>query len=80
MARANENKRHSKYVIRIVCEGDKIILQSHIEQVLDYALDLKNFHLLSQNRIIVPILVPTKFNSSSNVFTSSVYEDSIYNL
>lgn len=23
MARANENKRHSKYVIRIVCEGDK---------------------------------------------------------
>lgn len=60
--------------------GEKIILQSHIEQVLDYALDLKNFHLLSQNRIIVPILVPTKFNSSSNVFTSSVYEDSIYNL
>lgn len=59
--------------------GEKIILQSHIEQVLDYALDLKNFHLLSQNRIIVPILVPTKFNSSSNVFTSSVYEDSIYN-
>lgn len=60
--------------------GEKIILQSHIEQVLDYALDLKNFHLLSQNRIIVPILVQTKFNSSSNVFTSSVYEDSIYNL
>lgn len=59
--------------------GEKIILQSHIEQVLDYALDLKNFHLLSQNRIIVPILVPTKFNSCSNVFTSSVYEDSIYN-
>ena len=23
MARTNENKRHSKYVIRIVCEGDK---------------------------------------------------------
>lgn len=23
MARANENKRHSKYAIRIVCEGDK---------------------------------------------------------
>lgn len=28
--------------------GEKIILQSHIEQVLDYALDLKNFHLLTQ--------------------------------
>ena len=23
MARTSENKRHSKYVIRIVCEGDK---------------------------------------------------------
>lgn len=58
--------------------GEKIILQSHIEQVLDYALDLKNFHLLSQNRIIVPILVPTKFNSSSNVFTSSMYMKILY--
>lgn len=33
-------------------EAKKENMQSYIEQVLDYALDLKNFHLLSQDRII----------------------------
>ena len=42
--------------------GEREMLQSNIEQVLDYALDLKNFHLLSQNRIIVPILVLSRFS------------------
>ena len=59
--------------------GEKDILQSNIEQVLDYALDLKNFHLLSQDRTIVPILVPSKLKSSSMEFIPSVYDDSIYN-
>lgn len=59
--------------------GQKDALQADIEQVLDYALDLKNFHLLSQDRIIVPILVPTHHNSSSTEFHASVYNDSIYN-
>ena len=58
---------------------EREMLQSNIEQVLDYALDLKNFHLLSQNRNIVPILIPTRFQSSSNEFRPSVYDDSIYN-
>ena len=59
--------------------GEREMLQSNIEQVLDYALDLKNFHLLSQNRTIVSILIPTRFQSSSNEFRPSVYDDSIYN-
>lgn len=59
--------------------GEREMLQSNIEQILDYALDLKNFHLLSQNRTIVPILIPTRFQSSSNEFRPSVYDDSIYN-
>lgn len=59
--------------------GEREMLQSDIEQVLDYALDLKNFHLLSQNRIIVPILIPTRFRSCSSEFIPSVYDDSIYN-
>ncbi len=59
--------------------GEKDILQSNIEQVLDYALDLKNFHLLSQDRAIVPILVPTRFKKCSSEFITSVYDDSIYN-
>lgn len=59
--------------------GEKDMQQSHIEQVLDYALDLKNFHLMSQERIIVPILVPTGFRRRSHDFCPSVYDDSIYN-
>ena len=46
---------------------------------MDYALDLKNFHLLSQNRTIVPILIPTNYSSSTSVFQPSVYDDAIFN-
>jgi len=59
--------------------GQKDALQADVEQVLDYALDLKNFHLLSQNRTIVPILVPTNYKCTSTGFYASVYDDSIYN-
>ena len=59
--------------------GQKDALQADIEQVLDYALDLKNFHLLSQDRTIVPILIPTNYPSTSSEFMPSVYDDSIYN-
>lgn len=59
--------------------GQKDTLQSDVEQVMDYALDLKNFHRYSHNRIIVPILIPTKHASSSSIFTPSVYSDSIFN-
>ena len=59
--------------------GQKDALQSDVEQVMDYALDLKNFHRFSHDRIIVPILIPTKHSSTSNLFTPSVYSDSIFN-
>lgn len=59
--------------------GQKDALQSDVEQVMDYALDLKNFHRYSHERIIVPILIPTKHASSSSSFTPSVYNDSIFN-
>lgn len=39
--------------------GEKEILNHHIEQVWDYALDLKNFHKPSHNLFLVPILVAT---------------------
>lgn len=54
-------------------------MQSDVEQVMDYALDLKNFHRYSHDRIIIPILIPTKHMSSSCNFTPSVYSDSIFN-
>ena len=59
--------------------GQKDALQADVEQVLDYALDLKNFHLLSQDRTIVPILIPTNYPNTSKEFQPSVYDDSIYN-
>ena len=59
--------------------GQKDVLQTDVEQVMDYALDLKNFHRYSHDRIIVPILIPTKHKSSSSSFTPSVYSDSIFN-
>lgn len=54
--------------------GQKDALQSDVEQVMDYALDLKNFHRFSHNRIIVPILIPTKHETSSRLFTASIYD------
>lgn len=59
--------------------GQKDALQSDVEQVMDYALDLKNFHRYSHDRTIVPILIPTKHQSSSTSFAPSVYNDSIFN-
>ncbi|MBQ2851793.1 MAG: DUF2075 domain-containing protein [Bacteroidales bacterium] len=59
--------------------GYSAYLQLDMEQVMDYALDLKNFHLDSHHRTIVPILVATDAKNSSAVLTSSVYDDKIYN-
>ena len=59
--------------------GQKDALQADVEQVMDYALDLKNFHRFSHDRIIVPILVPTKRLSSTTTLKASIYDDQIYN-
>ena len=59
--------------------GQKDALQSDVEQVMDYALDLKNFHRFSHNRTIVPILVPTNYKRSTTKFKPSVYDDAVYN-
>ena len=59
--------------------GKKDALQADVEQVMDYALDLKNFHRFSHDRIIVPILIPTNHVSSTTVFQPSIYDDQIYN-
>ena len=59
--------------------GKQDDFQADIEQVMDYALDLKNFHLFSHNRTIVPILIPTKFKTFTTEFRPSVYHDDIYN-
>ncbi len=59
--------------------GQKDVLQADVEQVMDYALDLKNFHRFSHDKVIVPILVPTNRTTSTTEFRPSVYDDQIYN-
>ena len=59
--------------------GQKAALQADVEQVMDYALDLKNFHLFSHDKKIIPILIPTQHQSSTTEFKPSVYDDGIYN-
>ena len=59
--------------------GESKILEANIDQVLDYALDLKNFHKFSEDRIIAPILVATNYRSASTEIQMSVYDDRIIN-
>ncbi len=42
-----------------------------IDQVMDYALDLKNFHEGSHHKYVVPILIATKADKQSNVVSWS---------
>lgn len=59
--------------------GEADIKVGDVDQVLDYALDLKNFHKFSEDRIIVPILVATRYDKSSSVIQSSIYDDRVLN-
>lgn len=59
--------------------GESRILEGDIDQVLDYALDLKNFHKFSQGKVIVLILVATNFLSNSTDIRMSIYDDRIVN-
>lgn len=58
--------------------GEDEIRHGDVDQVLDYALDLKNFHQASADRMIVPILVPTENDETSTICRLSHYDDGIY--
>ena len=51
--------------------GESEVTDGAIDQVLDYALDLDNFHEYSEGKIIVPLLVVTKYND----FTKEIKKD-----
>lgn len=59
--------------------GETRILEADVDQVLDYALDLKNFHKFSQDKLIVPILIATNYSDASSVIQMSVYDDKVVN-
>ena len=47
--------------------GESKILESDVDQVLDYALDLKNFHRYSRDAIIVPTAGVEQLTSFSSL-------------
>ncbi len=59
--------------------GESRILEADVDQVLDYALDLKNFHRYSRDAIIVPVLIATHYRASSDMIQMSVYDDRVVN-
>ena len=59
--------------------GESKILESNIDQVLDYALDLKNFHKFSEEKVIAPILVATNYSNRSTTIQMSIYDDKVIN-
>lgn len=62
------------YLIEFKC-GDYEYKSYAIDQTLDYALDLKNFHKASHNLKLVPILVATKAKTIDNIIET--YDDNI---
>lgn len=58
--------------------GAEEYFRQDLEQVWDYALDLKNFHEASRNLIIVPVLVATDADSSSVSKEVSQYDDQVF--
>ena len=59
--------------------GETQKLEADVDQVLDYALDLSNFHRFSQDKVIVPILVPTNYSGHANSIRRSGYDDKVIN-
>jgi hypothetical protein len=48
--------------------GDKEYQKHCIEQVVDYCLDLQNFHEGSHHEKLIPILISTKADATENIF------------
>jgi hypothetical protein len=80
--------RMGKRVDSIVIVGDIVFViefkvgetkfqQAQIEQVWDYALDLKNFHKPSHDAVIVPILVATDSRKSFIEIAATSHNDNL---
>jgi hypothetical protein len=57
--------------------GEKEYLSTSLDQVWDYALDLKNFHEPSHNHFIAPILVATKAKKINPIISSTHHNDKL---
>lgn len=57
--------------------GEKAFHQHHIDQVWDYALDLKNFHETSHELVIAPVLIATKAKQGALNILMTPQEDNL---
>lgn len=57
--------------------GENKFLHYHIDQVWDYALDLKNFHKPSHDAVLVPILIATEAKQSFIQITTTSHNDNM---
>jgi hypothetical protein len=59
--------------------GEIEIINKNLEQVWDYALDLKNFHKPSHDLLLVPILVSTRSKTTPFEIIASSHNDNLTN-
>lgn len=59
--------------------GEKEFLNHNVEQVWDYALDLKNFHKPSHSLLLVPILIATQAKAKQIEIITSSHNDNLIN-
>ncbi len=57
--------------------GEREFLQSAVDQVWDYALDLKNFHKPSHTQIVAPVLVATAARSAPITVATTAHNDNL---
>lgn len=58
--------------------GAKDFTLSALDQVTDYALDLKNFHETSHDVYLVPLVVPTEATCSDICISTSAHNDKLF--
>lgn len=59
--------------------GESRYLNIDIDQVWDYALDLKNFHKPSQDLLLVPVLIATDSKSYDARIIQTIHQDNLLN-
>ncbi|MGV8915356.1 MAG: DUF2075 domain-containing protein [Kaistella sp.] len=59
--------------------GEKNFLNHNVEQVWDYALDLKNFHKPSHDLMLVPVLIATHAKNSTMEIITTSHDDNLVN-
>ena len=58
--------------------GETRFSAHHLDQVVDYALDLKNFHEASHDRFVAPILIATQAAEASMKASLTPYSDKLF--